>query len=953
MIRTIRQPAAVLALISLLANVPASSVIASDYSKAKQRYEELLTKAHLETQSLNTVWALSKDIKNDLLSSQGMNGYLTVRGGVNGDQMDYIQRYDQELQKFQVQTAKIWMDHESAHWKSTATKHVINSAIVVGSAVGTVATGGVGAAGIGVLAYSATELNGHLVGKYQQQADEHRERAIDAALSRVNTAAYNEMDRHIRAGQPAAAVDILIANNTLLQAAINDEPDQTQRELLRTQFAKGTEERVLKGLKVVALSQEEMREDLNQLKAFNTTFTEFTKETKSRLNNLENAQKELATDLNELRLDLDQTKGQTKKNTSDIKFMQDMMFGQMNPKDQLKALEAGWKSDLPASERKSLERQINIAKKTMEFQHGMNTALAVTDTLMTLAAAAGVSPKFIKGVSKVANAAKHAVNAVTSYLTGNPIGAITSVGSLIGGLFGGPDVGALRHQQIMEKFEEVLAGQQEIKEALKIIDAKVDALLEGQRIMFETLAELRMDIERYHLENMNAIEDLRQDVLYNRRILVSVLSRNIDRCDEFLASRNRFPFNNFSGFESFSNLASHFAYNHDKFDDCAEGLSQFFRINTDRGIPEIFFMKSYEGESLDPTQKNQITDFIKRVYKPTFTYTHAWLGPNGLEQKLLFTPQKVSAPLLQSAKRTNGDTLLENPLSVPHLFKRITTLFQVHPYFDWRDHNAGFSRLYDMDVMLKNSTPQHDGEDYLKSALQYANTALAQEGLIAGTSILSSLKDSLFVCFEESKNCATNGATPTKGSSVSSTGIISDTYTTLEEMNKGALDIVLSNPYAARNLGLYFVYDLLSKKITGAPHTTYLAYHAPWSQSSVQYMKQFIGDTLRVRKFSDSEITDEDRTNGVFEGGWYLVGLRKIPKTNDPNQFDDKNFYLRMPTPAELRDEFYTLSSNVNVLLPLRDGILKELVTYKLTQKSLWKDEEERTAFIRHFIDKL
>jgi hypothetical protein len=230
----------------------------------------------------------------------------------------------------------------------------------------------------------------------------------------------------------------------------------------------------------------------------------------------------------------------TAANRADLDFLKSAMYDKLPTKDKLDWMKSGFYELPPGIKEAELARQERIAvvEAQVKFADDLRSHLQGASQVLTFAQSVGVDPKIVAVGQEIVTRGSAAADVFKSVASGNWLGAVGALGSLIFG--GGPDVAELRHREVMkalgvidEKIDKVLANQKAILETLNALDAKVERLTEI--------------VVRQHLEVMEKLYEINYNVLYNRRILIEVLEQDTNLCRTFV--RNMVAIDEASGTE--------------------------------------------------------------------------------------------------------------------------------------------------------------------------------------------------------------------------------------------------------------------------------------------------------------------------------------------------------------------------------------------------------------------
>ncbi len=410
----------------------------------------------------------------------------------------------------------------------------------------------------------------------------------------------------------------------------------------------------------------------------------------------------------------------------------------------------------------SQQNQINT-----NIYKSVNAACNIADNLSNIISTTarlgellGVKPskdvqKIIDGVQKVGQAAALVRSAITGWMTGGPLGAMTALssgplGTLLGGAGGGDSA------------------------KLGEISGKLDIIMENQRRMLQMqietmrmIKDLALMIDQYHQEEMLALAELRDIGLTNLELEKAKLNDNISICESMIQFQlssvwSKFDIKN----ESFTSI------NHLKL------LSQAFysRIKDKKSLLHVF--TTIEGDGFakcqngivqafggrngveNPTrsifmsgEENNLSKFERNLYLPQLNFLKSASGVTNLNSIPLHLPvqnmkaQEFKAAYVDHARdlESSGSQVyeLEHLISTKALERYLTSLLILYPILEI-DKEVWYRPLKEIvDHYLDNSTndsgPNSRSHYFLSNALKLTQSAIAQESILAGEPMLHRL----------------------------------------------------------------------------------------------------------------------------------------------------------------------------------------------------------------------
>ena len=174
----------------------------------------------------------------------------------------------------------------------------------------------------------------------------------------------------------------------------------------------------------------------------------------------------------------------------------------MPPKVQLEYLKNQKHTGLSNTEIAILEKKISAVQRKEELlksaQDYVNTAAQANAIINNLSGVLDIDPGLLRGINRAVEVGTAVVNVVGQAFSGNYIGAIaTLTGSLFGG---GNDVGTMRHEQIMARFDKLLEGQLQILRELADIKKALNLILQRQQTILQAIIENSRQIQNQNLQ---------------------------------------------------------------------------------------------------------------------------------------------------------------------------------------------------------------------------------------------------------------------------------------------------------------------------------------------------------------------------------------------------------------------------------------------------------------------
>ena len=374
--------------------------------------------------------------------------------------------------------------------------------------------------------------------------------------------------------------------------------------------------------------------------------------------------------------------------------------------------------------------------------------------------------KALATASKVAAGVKLASALVSGFMSG---GVLTAVGALSSGPLGSMlGMGGGTDPQVMA--------------ALGRIEAKLDVVLENQQKMMEMQIEtikmiknLAIMVDEYHQKEMIALAGLHDDNMINQELSKAKLNANIRRCESLIDlelkkfwgkdSRNAFNgsvtteldyskfYSNFKTLNDFRKFARGATANDYAY--CQDALSEAFGNTSTIDNPILSIFNSEDHENLFAFQRD--------TYKPLVGLLALTTENLGERKKVLHIPMsRVSDLDLKSTLLNSHDSLVTNNefdynfdslLSTKSLERYFSSYAILYPVFEFDKSDWDKSLPELVETYYKNMSPT-DGTSieekrddnisrsyfFMSNALDFIQSAIAQEALLAGESLIPTIK---------------------------------------------------------------------------------------------------------------------------------------------------------------------------------------------------------------------
>ncbi len=625
----------------------------------------------------------------------------------------------------------------------------------------------------------------------------------------------------------------------------------------------------------------------NQVNALAGSFYQMEKQNNETLKSVVDQQKELKTDLEAFHK-------QYNKDQEAVKFLQGFMFDKMQPDEKLAALKGGLLQDMDPAKRSMLQKEIEIEAKRQKIMNTVGTYLNSAQNCVTILNnlhIGGNSP-ILKDIESGVAIGSTVFAAAQQFASGNYLGALAS----FTGLFGSKtDPAAERHKQVMESLNR-------IEGKIDVLDEKMNQLIKGQEQMlnaqvetYNAIVNLSRQVADEHDEVMKKLDELQDDVLYNRGL---ILENVINQCDACKMAINQLRINNFAGQLTTPQYLRVFLANYggpnSKFSNCKEFLNMYVISQDLSKINKYYYMESYI-----PAGDNNAKRSYKNIIAANKSMTQA-VKYSGNVLKLTTTKQKIFSLLFPATSvkelqyKINTDSIwiaedkqydlntdLMNNLIAPEACKVLdSVLINMHFVLSMMDNS---DRVITTDDLAK---PEYIvrtlGYDYLKIALRLTNLGIAQQNLLSGDFMLHDF----YSLYSVSKLSVTDSAR-------------------IQSVNA----VFNHNSILTQNFLKYSISTFLKDK-----SFTISQYQWAYDLHDSSLMRQV------VKLHVPFVYLDSARAASVAkQKGWYA-------------HID--NAYHPLPTPEETRGGELTYTTPIYELMALRNKLIREIESYDIYKLS-------------------
>jgi hypothetical protein len=639
----------------------------------------------------------------------------------------------------QYQTTKQNNDVGSSILKTT--DYVVKTAIVGG-----LSYSGVGAFAAPIAGVVSDLSLGEMETKFTDSGRDELQRILKTGLDQVKQTNQPEYDRLTQMTDPSQFIDALDKDVNGLFGNSLDNISQEDKEIVNSFRIQETGEIMKDGFAWVAntasLQQGEIDGVRSNVINIAKTFDQFSAKMGSRVDDLVSKEDSLEDSVTTLQNDFGGQQDQ-------ITYLQTAMFGTMSPDQRKAAISNGMLDNLPPEQQKALEEENDIELKNQAFQVSVSDTLKGADDLLNIAGNIGVSPQLVSDAKTGLEIAEEAANAFADFSSGNILGGISSISNVFG--LGGPDVEAIRQQQVMQGLGILEQGQSIIMQKETSLIQGEKTIIQNQQHEMDALSTLSKQLQISHQAEMDELQRIDVDVLYNRKQITDAATKNYFDCQAIVDGPN--------GGASYTSKYIDTAhqlypseqtfitlYNSSKlhFTNCLAFL-QGFRSEDGRFDPVLFNLESYK-----PKDPNGVENFISLVYTPAFSLLsdkriHAnSTDTNNTRMSSLFVPVTTvdgflakQGHILQPYSfqyQVSASDYLTVPFSVEQILETARIVEDAHFYFMLVDANDNIRPWHEL---VSAADVRTTGYLYvLPDTLELLDIGIAQQQLISGDSLL-------------------------------------------------------------------------------------------------------------------------------------------------------------------------------------------------------------------------
>lgn len=211
---------------------------------------------------------------------------------------------------------------------------------------------------------------------------------------------------------------------------------------------------------------------------------------------------------------LDVLKNQVQGNSAAIQALAEISYAGWTTSQKLQAVRGGLFPQLAGSQKEALIESLKADLERERLVFGAQQAAQDFGNLATIAGNIGLPPDAVKALQ----GAQHIATGVAKFASGDYLGAVASVTSLVG--LGAPDAAAERHAAMMQYLAQEFA----------LVNKKLDTVIELQVRTLEALEKLAEKQRIFRLEVLGQLDRIEDTVLRSELVLQAVLLSRWTEC---------------------------------------------------------------------------------------------------------------------------------------------------------------------------------------------------------------------------------------------------------------------------------------------------------------------------------------------------------------------------------------------------------------------------------------
>lgn len=460
--------------------------------------------------------------------------------------------------------------------------------------------------------------------------------------------------------------------------------------------------------------------------------------------------------------------------------IEDTLYSSQPPSRQIKLIESGaWSPD---EDKKELNRRLNRLK----IQNGAEIVGNSLRGIGLLADSLGVSnPK----LSKAINTGTAIARSVGAFASGDIIGGLLSAVSIFKKRKHRVDPAVLRHRQVMKEFRRVNKKLDDILKNQEQVFIAVQKTIKLQIQTLRAIEEMHKDIRKQFDRVYSRLDEIEAEVILNRGMLKEILDQDKNLCLAFFQglpyaleplSRDGYGPSSHPTYLSFykktgeglysaedsvySRRRTHFKRHHQEYKGCVDFFAtKVAKLRVIGEVSKSFLMvNTIDSSSGRLVRAKDVQEWTARHIDPLLARIPRDQIPDLFIERALVAEDEEIALSKETKKRRRAvenvlfrgiagrklRPIIANRVDTRLVLKIAELALYIHVYPSLVGSAALPTELPDI-VKLSGRdardvvTSADVGRQWLQDALALVEVALAQERLLAGRGVLSSLKEDL------------------------------------------------------------------------------------------------------------------------------------------------------------------------------------------------------------------
>ncbi|SNR16656.1 hypothetical protein [Tenacibaculum jejuense] len=580
-------------------------------------------------------------------------------------------------------------------------------------------------------------------------------------------------------------------------------------------------------------------------------------------------------------------------NSENIDILKNHVFSNANVDQKIKLLDSGLLDQNLTSEKKDqLEKQLKALKAKQDLQSSIHKHINKARHITTILSNVGFDSKTVQKANELINIGTTAMNAFTAYSSGNVLASAAIVSGLFGGK-GKSDPAAQRHKQIMDK--------------LNVLDNKLTEVLnnqitimKNQQFIIDTLGKISKQIDELHAIEMEKLEEIKTETLYNRLSNLELQTRDLNVLETFSK-----PFKKFRAIKnrSYNDIQQFFFDYGDRFEkhnDIFKPLLNIYSHSLDRFLQ----LKEYEYLGIkDDNSINEISIITKgfdRIINYIENFTSIKNQINLFGKITINNVYHLDSKFETISKIEYYDDeelpwgLTKSSLIFTKQLERIFEILnEVHIFYLLQKTDTSESELLSTEDFFAKRFHKRKGYQHFQHLLILVNIAITQQNLLSGDKLLEVFYQRLFI----------------------------DKIDQETPEHKQIITVLNSNGLFKSNFAKYFIKKQLEKerkvtingdelnvKFDFFEYNLYLANTSSYAQD--------IRNKTNLRMCFDDNLQSQI----IYHKGQWKLDLHR----------DDREAYLELPKTTDFKQGAIRFRREMYALLELKSKILDKISEYEL-----------------------